>query len=593
MKNLPIITANCSNYADIVLERAKQTPERPAYSYLENGTTATQSLNYRELSEQCQRGASRLQEYDCSGERVLLIMRSDLDYSIAFLTCMLSGATAVTTIVPSTAEQVRRLSSVASNALPKFAILRDSDREKLADLFAAHPTLQDITLISYEELALGDRSQWERPDTTWNDPAFLQYTSGSTSSPKGVIVTHQNLKDIGAYHEEVFGMHSEDIGITWLPQSHDMGLIHGVLQPLYSGYPSYIMTPTAFLKRPLNWLKAISKYRISVTIAPNFAFDLCVESVKDKDWPDLDLSNLTCIHNAAEPIRLNSYEAFAETFARVGFRKEALGSAYGMAESTLAVTSTRRSELYAYKSVDAESFANGIATDQLDPKRKSLNIVGCGTPAGEVKLCIAEPNSLTELPPNHVGELLLQGPIITQGYWNNDTATHEAFQLNTTNGNGPYFRTGDLAFIDETGELFITGRTKDLIIINGKNHSPQDIELTTEEKFFAIRPRQVSCFSIQANDAELVVVIAEIKRECTRDTNPETLAKQVMKHLAREHQIPIFEIVIVKRGECPKTTSGKIQRQRSKHMYLNQEYTVVTSFRNPMFKNTQASELVS
>ncbi len=581
----PTVIESFTDYGSIIRNRAETQGDDLAYTFLENGINETASYTFSTLDYKAKSIAAYLQNIGAKRERVLIVMQSDLDYSMAFFGCLYAGATAVTTITPSTPEQVRRLGHVVKNANAKFVITKRNILDKLEARIAETEELKNIHWIIYDEIEVSKSVNWVEPNLNWNDIALLQYTSGSTASPKGVQVSHRNLGAIGHYHEEIFGMNQNDFGVTWLPQSHDMGLVFGILQSAFTGYPTCVMTPTAFLKKPIRWLKALSNYSASVSIVPNFAFDLCVENVKEEDFEDLDLSNFTLAANGAEPVQKSTLEKFTRVFARAGFNPSALGGAYGLAESTLAVTSTRRDEKHQFRSLDVSALEKGIALDVKSIDQKFRDVVSCGKPGNSVELRIVDPETLATLPRDKVGEILIKGPMTADGYWNNSIVTNSTFNVFTKEQTGPFLRTGDLGFLDEKGELYITGRQKDLIISQGKNHSPFDIELTAENCNPAIRPRQVSAFSFEAIYQEVVVVIAEIRRSYLKNVDPVKLGKEVMQKIVKEHQIPVFETLFVKRGECPKTTSGKIQRQRSKQMYLKKEFTVVGSFRNPMFKN--------
>ena len=585
------ICEKLGNYSELLQFRAKEQADRHAYTFLENGTTETLVHTYGSLDKEVRKVGGYLQAQGAANERVLLVMRSDLDYSIAFLGCLYAGSIAVTTIVPSTLEQVRRLGIIANNAQAKYVMVHRKDYDKLVEGFRENEVLRHLKWIIYDEIPLLAAESWTPAESTWDSVAFLQYTSGSTSEPKGVQVSHRNLALIGAYHEELFSLNKYDVGVTWLPQSHDMGLIFGILQPLYTGFPTCVMTPSAFLKRPLKWLQTISNYRVSFSIVPNFAYDLCAETMRPEDLESLDLSCFTLAINAAEPIKAKTLRNFAKTFAVTGFQSSALVGGYGMAETTLGVSGSKRGSSYKLRKLSVDMLEQGIAKD-VD--LKSINYreaVSSGSIGSYADVVIADSQTLETKAVDHIGEILIAGDIVANGYWNNDEETDYAFNVFTSDGKGPFLRTGDLGFIDREGNLFITGRAKDLIIIHGKNYAPQDIELTVEEFSPKIRTRQVSVFSVEVNNRETVVIIAEIKRGYAKETNPVELGEAVLKYVAKEYQIPVFEVVFVKRGECPKTTSGKIQRQRSKQMFFKDEFTVVGKYRHLMYRNAQPNKI--
>lgn len=573
-----------NNYSEILRYRADTQADDLAYVFLENGNAETQRYSYSELELKVKRMAASLQQAGAANQRVMIVMDSELDFALAFYACLYAGATAVTTIVPHTREQFRRLAIVMEDAEASLIIAKAEHNRMITEQIEEGVFKSKATLLDFEELPFGWIDTWIEPASNWEDVALLQYTSGSTTDPKGVQVTHRNLASIGEYHERCFGLSKQDFSVSWLPLSHDMGLILGVLQCLYSGYPGALMTPLAFIKRPLRWLQAISDYRASFTIAPNFAYDMCSELATEKSIAALDLHRFTGIYNAAEPVRPNSMNRFYETFKSTGIKRESMGVAYGMAESTLAVTASIRGAGMKYFDADIAELEQGRAVSSIATS-DSRTIVGCGVAHGEIDFAIADSQTLEEQSDHIIGEVFVRGEIVAEGYWQNPEATADAFDLHLSNGKGPYLRTGDLGFVDRDGELFITGRCKDLIIVNGKNHAPQDIEFSIERVSDFIRQRCASAFSINISDQELVVAIAELEKGTTDASDIENLGKEVISHITKEHNVPMLEVVFVKRGECPKTTTGKLQRQRSKNLYLNNEFTVVSSYVNPVFKN--------
>ncbi len=572
-----------ADYGQILRWRAECQADRLAYTFLSNGERETRSYTYESLDRRVRAIASELEEEECAGERVLIVLPSDLDFTLAFLACLYSRATAVTTVPPTTEEQLRRLNGIAKDSEAKVILSSERVIERVSSQLRDCPALKNATWIAIETIDDQKAACWADPGASWDDLALLQYTSGSTSEPKGVMISHRNLARIGHAHEETFGVNSDDIGVSWIPQSHDMGLIFGVLQPLYSGFPVYLMTPMAFLKKPVRWLQAISRYRATVSITPNFAYDMCVESVKDHELRELDLASFSLAANGAEPIRRSTYESFAEKFASTGFKRTAFSSAYGMAETTLAVSVGAREKSFRFRRVDADMLELGMVVD-ANHGGKTRDVVSCGRVTSHADVAIVNPLSLTKLSVDKIGEVLIRGSIVGMGYWQNQKATEETFHVYTEDGEGPFLRTGDLGFVDEKGELFLSGRAKDVIIIQGKNHAPQDLELTVETCHPAVRPRQVAAFSVDAGQSEAVVVIAELDKHCPAGTDPLAVARHAARRVASEHQVPVLDVVFVKRGQCPKTTSGKIQRQRAKSLYLNGDFTQVASFRNPLFQ---------
>ncbi len=576
--------ANLGDYGGVLRWRAQTQPDRVAYIALSNGEEETAAYNYAQFDQRVRRVAAVLQAAGATGERVLLVLPSDLDFTVAFWSSLYAGATAVTTIVPSTRGQLSRLHDVALDAEARFVVSTVAIRERIADGLQLP---EGTTWICLDDLPEGEAADWEAPKISWDDLALLQYTSGSTSRPRGVMVTHRNLLRLGHYQEKIFRLTPSDRVVTWLPQSHDFGLMYGVLQPCFSGFAAVVMSPMAFLKRPMRWLRASQQYGGTIMLAPNFAFELCAEAYRETGGESLDLSRVSLLVNGAEPIRRATYERFVETFEPCGFRARALTSAYGLAETTLGVSGTPRNEMYRWLRVDRSAFAEGrfqLAETDLGAQE----VMSCGCFGSELDIRIVNPATRQPLQPFQVGEIWIQGPIVARGYWRNEEATAELFGARLADGTGPFLRTGDLGFLCDRNELFITGRCKDVIIVNGKNHAPQDIELTLELSDPSIRPHHGVAFSVDRDGREVLVVAVELKREFQATADLESLGRTLVRRVALEHQIPVAEVVFLERGGCPKTTSGKVQRQRARSLYLEGQLEVFGRYVNPVFSGTSA-----
>lgn len=571
--------ASLGDYGGILRLRARLQPDRPAYVALANGEDETARYTYAEFDAEVRRLAVVLQRAGVAGGRVLLVLPSDLGFTVAFWACLYAGATAVTTIVPSTREQMRRLAGVAVDAQARCVLCTESIRERL------EPSLElpaGTCWIPVDALPDVDPSDWTAPKVGWEDIALLQYTSGSTSQPRGVMVSHRNLLRLGEYQERIFRLGAEDRVVTWLPQSHDFGLMYGVLQPCFTGFEAVVMTPMAFLKRPARWLAATRRFAATVWLAPNFAYELCVEAVKEGGIADIDLSSLSLVVNGAEPIRKATYDRFLETFVPAGFRARALTNAYGLAETTLGVSGTPRFEHHRCRTLSRHAFVEGRAVDAR-PGENALDVMSCGCFGADLDVRIVDPSTRRPLEAGRIGEIWIRGAIVAQGYWGQPEATAETFGARLEDGAGPYLRTGDLGFLCERGELHITGRCKDVLIVNGKNHAPQDIELTVEGAHPSIRPHCGAAFPVDHEGREVAVVAVEIRRECLPGLDLDEVGRAVLRRVALEHQVPLGEIVFLARGGCPKTTSGKIQRQRVRQMYLAGELDVVGRHVGPTF----------
>ena len=415
-----------------------------------------------------------------------------------------------------------------------------------------------------------------------SDLAFLQYTSGSTGTPKGVMLSHENLLHNSLRIMQAFEITRSQSGVFWLPSFHDMGLIGGILVPLYGGKFNVIMSPVAFLQKPLRWLQAISKYRATISGGPNFSYELCVRKITPEQRATLDLSSWSLAFNGAEPVRPETIDAFCEAFAPCGFRREAFFPCYGLAESTLMVTGGMKFEPPVIRAFDAASIETGTALVRTGFAPGTRRLVGSGRELDGQDVRIVDPQTCEALPPGRIGEIWVSGPSVAQGYWNRPDATKETFgamlalpdaHSQTQSAKkwrpnpGPYLRTGDLGFFDN-GELFVTGRLKDLIIVRGRNHYPQDIEHSVEEASPLVRAGSVAAFSVDVDGRERVVVVAELERGKRDSDEIAASFDAIRKRLAVEHEVALEAIVMVRPNSIAKTSSGKIQRHACKRQFL-------------------------
>ncbi len=478
-----------SNLVDLVQHRAAHQGRDRAFIYLVDGETEEITITYQDLDRQARAIAARLQELDLVGERALLLYPAGLDFIAAFFGCLYAGVVAVPAYPPRRNRSLSRIQAIADDAQARIALTTFSVWERVQPVLNQTPDLTKIEWLCTDKLPADLQNQWHAPDVHGDTLAFLQYTSGSTGVPKGVMLTHANLMHNSASIAYAFEHTRSGNGVFWLPSYHDMGLIGGILQPLYIGQPNVLMSPVAFLQKPYRWLKAISRYRATIGGGPNFAYDLCVRKITPEQRATLDLSSWNLAFNGAEPVRAETLDAFATAFEPAGFRRTAFYPCYGMAEVTLIVSGGFKAALPVVRTFDAEALENNQVVDALADEEGARELVGSGGKLLDQRIIIAHPENLTTMPPDQVGEVWVSGPSVAQGYWNREEETERTFHayLQDT-GEGPFLRTGDLGFIQD-GELFITGRLKDLIIIRGLNHYPQDIESTAERCHARLRPR--------------------------------------------------------------------------------------------------------
>ncbi|WP_338255624.1 beta-ketoacyl synthase N-terminal-like domain-containing protein [Dictyobacter halimunensis] len=573
-----------STLVNLLRWRAAQQPEQRIYTFLTDGDKEKDALTFAELDHQARIIGASLQGRVPRGSRALLIYPSGLDFIVAFFGCLYSGIIAVPVYPPSAVRSDRTLTkfrAIAQNVDAEVVLTSTTLSSKVTNLIQQTPELQAAPVLVTDTLT-DTSSQWEMPDVDSATLAFLQYTSGSTGVPKGVMVTHgnllHNLSLVARYCQHPETAH----GVTWLPLYHDLGLIGGVLQPLYAGYESTIMAPTTFLQRPYRWLQAISNTQATISGAPNFAYDLCVRKVTEEQKKTLDLSHWEIVANGAEPVRADTLERFAEAFAVSGFRRNYFYPSYGMAEATLLISAGTKGVFPTVRSFDAQSLKQNLAqevpaTDQQDGEEQNIRtLVSSGKSQDDQTMLIVDPETSTPCPADRVGEIWLSGPSVAQGYWQRPVETAETFQAHLVDGQGPFLRTGDLGFSHED-ELFITGRLKDLIIIRGSNHYPQDIEKTVESCHAALRLNGGAAFSIEASGEERLVIVHEVERTAL-SSNLEEVAATIRQAISLQHEVQVYAITLIKPGSLPKTSSGKVQRRGTKEHYLDGTLDVVYSW---------------
>jgi len=530
-------------------QRAEQTPDQVALRFLAESAEQSIVLSYRDLDLRARTIAAALQANATLGERAVLLFPSGPDYVAAFFGCLYAGIIAVPAYPPESTRRHHqaRLLSIIADAEPRLLLTIASLGDGLAQLENAPPVLSVDTL----DAQIAD--SWRAPDLQPDDIAFLQYTSGSTALPKGVQVSHGNLVANEVLIRRGFGIdvNPDDVIVSWLPLYHDMGLIGGLLQPIFSGVPCVLMSPAYFLGRPLRWLEAISEYGGTISGGPDFAYRLCSERVSESALARLDLSQWRVAYSGSEPIRLDTLERFAEKFARCGFTANSFFASYGLAEATLFVAGGRRGQGIPALRVDEQA----LAANRAEPGQGSA-IMSCGTSQPDHGVLIVDPHTLSELADNGVGEIWASGPSIAHGYWRNPEASAKTF---VQHAGRTWLRTGDLGFIRE-GELYITGRLKDLLIVRGHNLYPQDIEQTIEREVEVVRKGRVAAFAVNDQGQEGIGIAAEISRSVQKILPPEALIKAIRQAVAEAYQEAPCVVLLLNPGALPKTSSGKLQR---------------------------------
>ncbi|HNO94681.1 MAG TPA: AMP-binding protein, partial [Anaerolineales bacterium] len=558
--------------------RADLHPERLAFRFLQDDESENITINFGELDRRARAIGAWLESFNAKGERALILYPPGLDYIAAFMGCLYAGVIAVPAYPPRLNRPVPRIQSIVDDSHATFALTTTSIHSNIEKRFEHAPDLKALHWLNTEQVPAGLEADWRDPNVSPDALAFLQYTSGSTSQPKGVMLSHGNLMHNLEAISRGFHIDETVMGIFWLPSYHDMGLIGGILEPMYLGGATTLMSPPSFLQRPVRWLEAITRYRGNTCGAPNFAYDLCVDKVTPEQKETLDLSSWSLVFCGAEPIRPETLERFSRAFAGCGFRKTSFYPCYGLAESSLIVSGADGpSELRTF-TVDRKSLESDLVVPAQASEEGSVTMVNCGPSIFDQKIIIVNPNTLLQCEPNQVGEIWVSGPSVAQGYWGLEEETRRTFQAHVADtGEGPFMRTGDLGFL-QNGELFVTGRLKDLIIIHGSNHYPQDIELTVETCHPALQPAGGAAFSITEGDKEQLVVVQELNRQ-NRQADVNEVAAAIRQAVADKHDLQIFAIVLIKPMSIPKTSSGKIQRRACKTAFLNGELEVVGEWR--------------
>jgi acyl-CoA synthetase (AMP-forming)/AMP-acid ligase II len=575
------VTGECTTVAGLLASRALQHPARLSYSFLEDGESAEVQMTYGQADHRARAVAAALRDAGgAPGARVLLLLAPGLDYVAAFMGCLYAGVIAVPAYPPDPLQLDRalpRLAAIVGDATPVVVLTSSSLLGYLVEVTRQAPGLGGLRWLPVD--ALPEPSS--RPgDLTTVDPeatAVLQYTSGSTAAPKGVMLSHHNLMHNSGLIQGIFGTSPCSRALVWLPPYHDMGLIGGLIQPLYADCPVFLMSPLHFLEDPLRWLRAISRFRVTASGGPNFAYDLCVRKSDPRQRRELDLSCWQVAFNGAEPIRPQTLRRFAEAFAPSGFRAEAFLRCYGLAEATLIVSGTggvagaegRRGDAdpaphdgdagHAAVAVDREALEQH-QVKAADDDEAAVQLMSCGPSLQGQQLAIVDPVSLAACPARQVGEIWVSGPSVARGYWGKPAETDLAFGARIAGGdNHRFLRTGDLGFLDR-GELVVTGRLKDLIIIRGKNHYPQDIELTAERADPVLRPGCSAAFCVEDQDgADGLVLVHEVRRQPGGVDVP-AVTGRIREAVAREHGLQVRTVALLAAGGMPKTSSGKVQR---------------------------------
>jgi 8-amino-7-oxononanoate synthase len=583
---------------DRLRRHAKALPGGVAYTFLRDEGDAD-SLTFEQLERRTGDLAVALLKHAKAGDRALLLYPSGLEFITAFLACLYAGIIAVPATTPRKNRSSERLQAIFADSTPRLILTTSDIAPTVMKSFSQPSGAVCIATDKVAETSLAERG--DIPTPLPESVAFLQYTSGSTGTPKGVIVTHENLAANALTLQEGLGLSEKSVNVGWLPLFHDMGLIGNVLTALYVGFPCVLMLPGAFLQKPLRWLQAITKYRGTMVGGPNFGWDHCARVITDEEKEGLDLSSVVTAYNGSEPVRAGTLKNFYEAFAPYGFRQEAFFPCYGLAEATLFVSGGPASRLPNVMEIDQIALEQNMVKSRSAETVQSNEIVGCGRAWLDTRIEIVNPETATVCGPEEIGEIWVTGRSVARGYWQRAAETKESFQAYTADtAEGPFLRTGDLGFMRD-GELFITGRLKDMIIIRGRNIYPQDIERIVEKTVDFVRPNTCAAFSIEVDGDEALAVVIEADRanqcavgrrnkereslgangnsgnESWPSVEAECLVSRIRQAVAEEYEIQLREVIFVMPGSFPRTTSGKVQRSTCRSRMLKGELEEVYS----------------
>jgi acyl-CoA synthetase (AMP-forming)/AMP-acid ligase II/acyl carrier protein len=571
MSKAPWYTRSNPTLVHVLRERAAERRDVRAFTFLLDGETQEAVLTYAQLDERARAIAAALLELGAGGKTVVLLYPPELEYISAFFGCLYAGAIAVPAYPPDPMRLGRtlpRLQGIIDDAGADVVLTTSALLGMSEMIFQLAPSLRDKKWVASDEIDTSRAASWRAPDVSGEDLAFLQYTSGSTGSAKGVMLTHGILLANLAMISRFFQNTEESTTVSWLPLYHDMGLIGIVLGTVCAGSHAVLLSPLDFLSRPMRWLQAIHRYRALFSVAPNFAFDLCARKVTDAERKALDLSCWTIAGNGAEPVRAETLKRFHEAFAESGLRPNLIAPMYGLAEATLMVSAAEPANGPLVKTVETQSLSEGRIEPPPAGSQRTRQIIGCG-PALEDGVVIVDPDTALPSASGRVGEIWVRGPHVAKGYWNKPEQSEATFGARLANGDGPFLRTGDHGILLD-GQLFITGRLKDLIIVRGLNYYPQDIEAAAEASHPSLRKGCAAAFSMEIEGEEEVVLAIEVDERAVAGVGGvNDVVSAIRAAVSEQFQLPLHAVVLLKSRSIPKTSSGKIQRRACKAGFVD------------------------
>ncbi|MEE1928862.1 fatty acyl-AMP ligase [Streptomyces sp. TRM 70351] len=562
-------------------EQAARQPDEIAYVFLRNGEDQAESVTYRQLEAAARIRAAALRSSGLTGGRVLLMYPAGLEFVRALLGCMRGQVVAAPVQVPARREHLRKIRRISEDAGTSVVLTTTGVKADVEGRFTGAPEMAGLTLVPTDDAQPSGIAAEPGTAPVAGDIALLQYTSGSTGEPKGVMIRHANFLSNAVQTEQQRPLGSGGRMVSWLPNFHDMGMMFGVVLPLYAGVPSYLMAPAAFIRRPARWLEAIARFGATHSVAPSFAYEMCAQAARRGDMTEVgDLSRWRFAGNGAEPVRHTAIEAFCAAFEPHGFGRHAMCPGYGLAENTLTATATPDGHRPTIAWLSAQALRAGRVEPAVPRSPGASAVVSCGTPVPGTSVMIADPVTRQPVGEGRVGEIWLAGPSVAAGYWRRPHDSERVFHARpahdqdshvppqTHHQPSGYLRTGDLGYF-MAGELYVTGRLKDVIVRQGQNHYPQDIEFSAERAVSGLHPNCAAAFSLDDGWHERLIVVVEADGRVLRETGPSGVCDKVRRIVHAAHRLPVHEVVVVRRGALPKTSSGKIQRQACRQAYLD------------------------
>ena len=575
---------------NVVQDHARNRGSATALTMLRDGTQIVDSISYAELHRRSQAVAAALQARNLQGNRAILLYPAGIEFVCAFLGCLYSGVIAVPAPPPEPSRLKRslpRLQGIVKDC--DAAVILTEASTQLLKLNKSDWVDTAMEVIETDSVSSEAHSSWKPERVQPQDLAYLQYTSGSTSTPQGIEISHFNLLYHLGYLQQTSNYREQSVTITWMPNFHDWGLIEGLLEPIYNATPCFLMSPISFVRRPRNWLAAISQFGGTHSQGPTFAYAHCLRRISDEQSAGLDLRSWRAAGIAAEPINYSIMNGFYEKFREFGFAWDTFSPAFGLGEATLKVSCCGEGVAPTVLNLDADQLEQNRAVAATESSTNVRTVVSSGTAHGETILAIADPESARQLDEGQVGEIWVSDPAVAVGYWNKKEESEQIFRARLSNGEGSFLRTGDLGFLLDS-QLYVAGRLKDLIIVRGSNHYPQDIEWTAQTAHEDLRGQTGAAFSIEQDETEKLIFLQELGRTGPLAEELNDLMAEIVAKVAEEHELEVFDFMFLKRGTIPKTASGKIRRRASKIAYLQGHFSPVARWRSPLHRAQNPGE---